>query len=197
MYPQGTVPNDAVYQQHMLQTTSGYLDSLPAHMSLPQTAIPSSSSNPDIPVHGADTSIDNQDDDGDVGGKRRRVQRACDVSVCQTASQPFPPCPPTLIAEPSHSFTVPWRSYSYRLAARKRSVATASNLRKALVPTGTFLLVRAFCGLQPNMLTSPPLFARPHELSTVPTTDMSAHSSTPHVSVLRLEATLKPSRHAS
>jgi len=159
MYSQGTLPNDAVYQQHMLQTTAGYVDSLPAHMSLPQTVMPSSSSNLDMPAHVTDTSIDNQDDDGDAGGKRRRVQRACDVGIRAAISQTFLLCSQPLTAGPSHLYFVSCCSSSNRLAARRKSVATAFNQKKALAPIGTLLLALSLRRLSSDILTSSSHFA--------------------------------------
>ncbi|SPO43119.1 related to transcriptional activator acu-15 [Moesziomyces antarcticus] len=81
LYPHSTAPPaDAIYHQHMIPTsiypTAPHMIATPS-----QSDLPTAFSNPDLSAHAADASIDttNQDDDGDAGGKRRRVQRACDT----------------------------------------------------------------------------------------------------------------------
>jgi hypothetical protein len=90
LYPHSTAPSaDAIYHQHMIPT-SVYPTAPHMVATVSQSDLPTALSNPDISAHAADASIDttNQDDDGDAGGKRRRVQRACDVSNPFQSTQP-------------------------------------------------------------------------------------------------------------
>lgn len=82
MYQQAAVsPANAVYQQHTMPSTSSFPADMQVHMNSQQPSMPNTSSNPDMSGHAADASVDTNDQDDEEGaGKRRRVQRACDVS---------------------------------------------------------------------------------------------------------------------
>ncbi|SPO19755.1 related to transcriptional activator acu-15 [Ustilago trichophora] len=82
MFPHNAAPpNDAIYHQQMLTSSSNYPADMSMQISAQQQAMPSTYSNPDMSGHVADASVDttNQDDEGEGAGKRRRVQRACDT----------------------------------------------------------------------------------------------------------------------
>lgn len=83
MYQQAAAPpGDAIYHQHMMPSTSSFPADMQVHMSSQQSGMPNTYSNPDVSGHAADTSLDiNNQDEEEGAGKRRRVQRACDVST--------------------------------------------------------------------------------------------------------------------
>ena len=62
------------------------------------------------------------DDDGDASGKRRRVQRACDVSASDTKQ--------------ASGFLTCYVCNADRSAGRKRFAAMASNRKRVLAPIG-------------------------------------------------------------
>ncbi|SPC65121.1 related to transcriptional activator acu-15 [Ustilago sp. UG-2017b] len=81
MYQQAAAPPaNAVYQQHMMPSTSSFPADMQVHMNSQQPSMPNTSSNPDMSGHAADAFVDTNDQDDEEGaGKRRRVQRACDT----------------------------------------------------------------------------------------------------------------------
>lgn len=79
MYQQAAAP---IYHQNMMPSTSSFPVDMQLQMSSQQAGLPATYSNPDMSGHAADVSLDtNNQDDEEGAGKRRRVQRACDVSI--------------------------------------------------------------------------------------------------------------------
>ena len=91
MFPYSAAPpSDAIYPPNMLASTSSYPTDLPLQTHPQQAGMSAAYSHPDMSSNAADASMDttNQDDDGEGAGKRRRVQRACDVSTLALTSRP-------------------------------------------------------------------------------------------------------------
>lgn len=76
-------PTEAIYHQHVMPPSSGYPAEMSMQMPVQQPIVASTYPAPDMPSQAADTSADitNHDDDAEGAGKRRRVQRACDVGI--------------------------------------------------------------------------------------------------------------------
>lgn len=136
MNPHNAVPpNDAVYHPQMMPSMSNHpQDMMSIHMAPQPTVMPSTSyPDPDASAQEADASTEaaNQDEDAEGAGKRRRVQRACDVSVHHDSSTCF-----NADTSTDDLLLLPRIPLPNRHVVRRKFAATVSSRTRALVPIG-------------------------------------------------------------